>query len=153
MPGACWEHRSQLERPEEFVSWPALVPGEQQVSCPSYLVGARQQATVRISATAWLRQWVKGKVRESRLRQLAMRQGLRLTKSRHGDARAGDRIHYGLAAMGSGPLASFAEGMTLDEVEKYLVYGMASAEIIKYLSQTYGSRFVGDLIKHLPQPG
>jgi hypothetical protein len=40
--------------------------------------------------------------------------------------------------------------MTLEEVEKYLAYGIANAEIIEYLSQTYGSVFVGDLIKHLP---
>jgi hypothetical protein len=43
--------------------------------------------------------------------------------------------------------------MTLDEVEKYLLYETTSAEVMEYLSDTYGRVFVGDLIKHLPQPG
>jgi hypothetical protein len=113
-----------------------------------YPAGAQQQATARIS-TARLRQWVRGKVQENRLRQLAKRHGLRLSTSRC-DARTFGPTCYGLAAVGSGRLVSFAEGMTLDEVEKYLVYGMANAKIIEYLSQTYGSVFIGDLIKHLP---
>ena len=117
--------------------------------CPVYRAGAQHQATARISAAARLRQWVKGKVRENRLRQLAKRQGLRLSKSRRCDARTLGSTCYGLATE-SGRLVSFAEGITLDEVEKYLVSGMANAKIIEYLSQTYGSVFVGDLIKHLP---
>ncbi len=109
MPGACREQRSPLVQPEESVGWSALGPGGQQVSCPAYLAGTRQHATAGISAAAWLRQWVKAKVRESRLRRLAVRQGLWLTKPRRGNARAGDRIRYGLAAMGSGPLVSIAK--------------------------------------------
>jgi hypothetical protein len=150
MPCARRGHRSLSEQPEESLSWAALGPDEQEGSCPAYLAGARQQPTARISAAARLKLWIKEKLRESRLRQLARRQGLRLTKCRRCDAAALDSLCYGLAAARSGKPASFAEGMTLDEVEKYLVYGMANAEIIEYLSQTYGSVFVGDLLKHLP---
>ena len=142
-------YRSLAEQPEESLSWAALGTDEQEVLCPVYRASAQQQATARISA-ARLRQWVKGKVRENRLRQLARRQGLRLGKSRRCDARILGHTCYGLAAAGTGRLVSFAEGMTLDEVEKYLVYGMTNAKIIEYLSQTYGSVFVGNLIKHLP---
>jgi hypothetical protein len=149
MPCARRGHRSLSEQPEESLSWAALGPDEQEGSCPAYPAGAQQQPTPRISAAA-LKLWVKEKLRESRLRQLARRQGLRLTKSRGCGAGALGSLCYGLAAAGSGKPASFAEGMALDEVEKYLVYGMANAEIIEYLSQTYGSVFVGDLLKHLP---
>ena len=142
-------YRSLAERPEESLSWAALGADEQEVLCPVHRAGTQQQATARISA-ARLRQWVKGKARENRLRQLARRQGLRLSKSRRCDARILGRTCYGLAAAGPGRLVSFAVGMTLDEVEKYLVYGIANAKIIEYLSQAYGSVFVGDLIKHLP---
>lgn len=61
------------------------------------------------------------------------------------------RLHLlQIGGAGSGRLFSSAEGMSIDEVEKYLVYGMTHPEIIEYLSQTYGSVFVGDLIKRLP---
>ena len=43
--------------------------------------------------------------------------------------------------------------MTLDEIESYLAHGMTRAEIMEYLSHTYGAVFAGDLIKHLPQHG
>lgn len=107
-----------------------------------------------------LGQWVGNKVRENRLRRLAKRQGLQLTRSRHGDRGGCDSGRYGLATaprdggpQGADLLVSSADGMTLDEVEKYLLYEMTSAEIMEYLSDTYGRVFVGDLIKHLPQPG
>lgn len=68
----------------------------------------------------------EGKGPKNRLGQLAKRHGLQLSKSRRCDARTPGPTCYGLAAVGSGRLVSFAEGMTLDEVEKYLVYGMAT---------------------------
>lgn len=112
------------------------------------------------SVAVRLDQWVAGKVRENRLRVLARRQGLQLSKYRHRDDHACDPGRYGLASApqdgswhGMDVLVSSTDGMTLDEVEKYLVYGMTRAEIMEYLSQTYGPVFVGDLIKHLPQPG
>jgi hypothetical protein len=150
MPCGRRGHRSLSEQPEESLSWAALSPDDQEGSCPAYPAGAQQQPTASISAAARLKLWIKEKLRESRLRQLARRQELRLTKTRRCDAGALGSLCYGLAAAGSGKPASYAEGMTLDEVEKYLVYGMANAEIIEYLSQSYGSVFVGDLLKHLP---
>lgn len=109
------------------------------------------------SAVARLGQWVAGKVRENRLRVLARRQGLELSRYRH-DARASHSARYGLATApqdggldGSDLLISSAEGMTLEEVERYLAHGMTRDEIVEYLNQTYGPVFVGDLIKHLPQ--
>lgn len=153
MPCERRGHRSLSEQPEESLSWAALGSDEQEECCPAYLTGAQQQATARLSAAALLGLWVKGKARENRLRQLARRQGLRLSKTRRCAAGAAGALCYGLATAGAGRPVSFAEGMTLDEVEKYLVYGMANAEVIAYLSQTYGSVFVGDLIKHLPSKG
>jgi hypothetical protein len=41
--------------------------------------------------------------------------------------------------------------MTLDGVEEYLTYRATRPEIIEYLTQVYGSAFVEDLIKILPQ--
>lgn len=38
-----------------------------------------------------------------------------------------------------------------DTGKKYLSYGIARAEIIEYLNQTYGPVFVEDLVKHLAQ--
>lgn len=104
--------------------------------------------------------WVGNKVRENRLRRLAKRQRLQLTRSRYCDCGACDSGRYGLATVqrdggqqGADLLVSSADGMTLDEVEKYLLYETTSAEVMEYLSDTYGRVFVGDLIKHLPQPG
>ncbi|WP_324118919.1 hypothetical protein [Pseudomonas sp.] len=150
MPCARRGYRSGAKQPEESLSWAAPGTDKQEVPCPVYPAGAQQQATTKISV-ARLRQWVRGKARKNRLRQLAKRQGLRLSKSRRCDARTLGPTCYGLAAVGSGRLVSFVEGMTLDEVENYLVYGMANAKVIEYLSQTYGSVFIGDLIKHLPK--
>ena len=112
------------------------------------------------SAAVRLEQWVAGKVRENRLRVLAKRQGLQLSKYRYHDDHAHDFGRYGLAtapqddgSRGSDLLVSSAEGMTLEEIERYLAHGMTRAEIVEYLSETYGAVFTGDLIKHLSQPG
>jgi hypothetical protein len=61
------------------------------------------------------------KVRENRLRRMAVRQGLELHKSRRRDPRAIDFGRYGITRDGE-----WIEGqpdrltMTIDEVEKYL---------------------------------
>jgi len=70
------------------------------------------------------------KVRENRMRRMAQRQGLRLEKSRRRDPRAYD---FGTYYLVQGPpperggtnwrerdLVSPEQGMTLDEVEKWL---------------------------------
>jgi hypothetical protein len=43
-------------------------------------------------------------------------------------------------------------GLSLDRIEEYLRYRTVPtrAEIMNYLSQTYGPVFVDDLAKHLP---
>jgi hypothetical protein len=85
-------------RPEESLSWSALGPDEQEMSCPASLAGVQQQVTARISTVDRLGQWIRGKVRENRLYQLARRQGLRLSKCRRRDPRASGSICYGLEA-------------------------------------------------------
>jgi len=58
------------------------------------------------------------KVREIRLRRMAERQGLRLSRSRRRDVRA---LDYGKYWLHRGDEAvTPAEGMTLDEIEDYL---------------------------------
>jgi hypothetical protein len=37
----------------------------------------------------------------------------------------------------------------LDTAERYLGDGLTRAEVMEYLSQTYGSVFMADLVKHL----
>lgn len=56
-------------------------------------------------------------------------------------------------ARGGNPPVTPAEAIILDEGENHPVYGSIRAEIMEYLSQTYGPVFVEDLIKHLAQPG
>jgi hypothetical protein len=131
-----------------------------EVSCPADLTNPQQQDTPVISAAAWLGQWVKDNVQENRPRRLASQQGLQLGKSRYRNARAGDSGRYGLAtaeqdgaSRGNHLQVNPADGITLDEGEMYLVDGTIRAEIMEYLSQTYGPVFVEDLIKHLPQSG
>lgn len=64
------------------------------------------------------------KVRENRLRRMAERQGLRLTRSRRRDTRALDYGTYGLVDVATGYLAagstSTGYGLSLDEVEAAL---------------------------------
>jgi hypothetical protein len=110
-----------------------------------------------ISAPAWLGQWVADTVRENRLHHPTKQQGLQLGQSRYRDARADDSSRYGLvpaehdsASRGTNLPVNPAEAITLDEGENYLVYGATRAEIMEYLSQTYGPVFVEGLTKHLP---
>ncbi len=60
------------------------------------------------------------KVRENRLRRMADRQGLKLTRSRRRDPRALDYGLYWLADARTSALESPEAGLTLDEVEQYL---------------------------------
>jgi len=113
-----------------------------------------------ISAAAWLGQWVEDNVRENRPHRLANQRGLQLGNSPHGEVRAGASGGYVLdtaeqdgASRGNNLPVNPADGITLDEGEQYLVDGTLRAEIMEYLSQTYGPVFVEDLIKHLPQLG
>ncbi len=59
------------------------------------------------------------KVRENRLRRMAARQGLTLTRSRRRDPRALDYGLYWLSD-GGGEHVTDPEGIHLDEVERYL---------------------------------
>lgn len=58
------------------------------------------------------------KVREIRLRRMADRQGLQLTRSRRRDVRALDYGKYWL--LRDGDAVTPAEGVGLDEIEAYL---------------------------------
>lgn len=154
MRGARRGHGAPSEQPDGSLGWEALGPDDQLVTCPACL-SRRGPTPLRISAAERLGQWGANKGREHRLRRLASRQGLQLRKARDPDGCACTCGRYELGTnrsyRGSGLLVSCADGMTLDEVERYLVYGETHAEIMEYLSQTYGQVFVGDLIKHLPQ--
>lgn len=44
--------------------------------------------------------------------------------------------------------ASYSEG--LDVGERFFANGITRAEVMEYLSQTYGQTFAADLGKHLP---
>jgi hypothetical protein len=65
------------------------------------------------------------KIRENRLRRMASRQGLRLTKSRARDTRALDYGTYGLMALATNTVVagnpSTGYGLSLDEIEKALL--------------------------------
>ena len=64
------------------------------------------------------------KVRENRLRRMAKRQRLELQKSRRRDVRAYDYGTWWIVEPQSNALVAGGElGMTLDEVERYLVGG------------------------------
>jgi hypothetical protein len=102
--------------------------------------------------------WTKAKVRENRLRLVTPRQGLTRMKSQSRESLADDSGRYRPATVDkdSGSLGCRLQvgpdaGMTLDGVEEYLSYRTTRAEIMEYLNQAYGSAFVEDLIKHLPQ--
>ncbi|WP_200213399.1 hypothetical protein [Micromonospora coerulea] len=60
------------------------------------------------------------KVRENRLRRMAERQGLTLTKSRRRDPRAVDYGKYWLADANTTAMQTPEQGMTLDEIETHL---------------------------------
>jgi len=146
------------ENADEPVGGAALGPDDEEVRCPECVTGAHRQATGVGFAPAQPGQWMDDKVREIRLRRGATRRGLTLMKSRSHESRADDPGSYwpATADNGSGswgcrlPVGPDA-GMILDEVEEYLTYRTTRAEIMDYLSQVYGSAFVEDLIKHLPQ--
>jgi len=64
------------------------------------------------------------KVRENRLRRMALRQGLILRKSRRRDFRATDYGQYTLSNMHTNNLEYGEHGIVgLDEIEKYLEGG------------------------------
>jgi hypothetical protein len=157
---ASWGHEVPSDKPHESLDRAALGLDDQEVSCPAYLSDPHRQITPVISAAASLGQWVEDNAREYRLHRLADQQGLQLGRSGHRDACASDSGRYELAtaeqdgaSRGSNLPVKRAEAITLDEGESYPVYGTIRAEIMEYLSQTYGPVFVEDLIKHLPQPG
>ena len=61
-----------------------------------------------------------GKVRENRLRRMADRQGLKLTRYRRRDPRALDYGLYWLAEVRSNTVVTPEKGMTIDEIEDWL---------------------------------
>ncbi|MEU8220897.1 hypothetical protein AB0C47_34715 [Micromonospora taraxaci] len=61
------------------------------------------------------------KVRENRLRRMADRQGLTLVKSRRRDPRALDFGVYWLADPSTSTMRTGERGLSLDEIEAYLV--------------------------------
>jgi hypothetical protein len=94
------------------------------------------------------------KVRETRLRQMARRQGLVLLKAQRWAPGASGWVLYwpDSSGHGSGCLRVGPDaGLTLDGVEEVLTYGTTRAAIIEYLIRSYGPVFVEELIKHLPQ--
>lgn len=96
-------------------------------------------------------------IRESRLRRMAKRQGLMLTKSAQHEPHTADLYWLATIADGSGHrrsrlLVSPAAGMTIDGVEEYLTYGTTRTVIMEYLIRSYGPAFVEELVKHLPRP-
>jgi hypothetical protein len=157
MSCASWGHDAQQRSPTSPSTGRHSGWMTNEVSCPAHLTNPQQQDTPVISAAAWLGQWVEDNVQENRPRRLANQQRFQLGKSRYHNARAGDSGRYGLATAeqdGASPgnhlPVNPAAGITLDEGEKYLVDSTIRAEIMEYLSQTYGPVFVEDLIKHLP---
>ena len=160
MRRASWGHDAQQRSPVSPSTGRHSGWMTKEVSCPAHLTNPQQQDARVLSAAAWLEQWVEDNVQENRPRRLSNQQGLQLGQSRYRNARAGDSGPYGLAtaeqdgaSRGNHLPANPADGITLDEGEMYLVDGTIRAEIMEYLSQTYGPMFVEDLIKHLPQSG
>ncbi|MCZ2804343.1 hypothetical protein O2W18_04445 [Modestobacter sp. VKM Ac-2983] len=60
------------------------------------------------------------KVKENRLRRIAARRGLQLTRSRRRDPRALDYGRYWLTDVRTNALTSPEDGLTLDQVEEHL---------------------------------
>ncbi len=60
------------------------------------------------------------KIRENRLRRMAERQGLTLTKSRRRDQRALDYGRWHIIEAATGNVVIGGDGFTTDEVEAYL---------------------------------
>jgi len=60
------------------------------------------------------------KVRENRLRRVAQRRGLKLTRSRRRDSRALDYGRYWLTDLQANTVMTSEFGLTLDEVDAYL---------------------------------
>ena len=58
------------------------------------------------------------KVRENRLRRVAQRRGLHLTRSRRRDPKAVDYGLYWLTNPQTGELVSPGEGLAIDEIER-----------------------------------
>ena len=102
--------------------------------------------------------WADGTIREARLRQMARRQGLVLVRSPRCDRHTGGWVLFWPATVTSGNnqwpsrlRVSPDVGLTLDQVEEFLIYGTTRAAIMDYLIRSYGPVFVESLIKHLPQ--
>lgn len=101
--------------------------------------------------------WIQDKIQENWLRRLATRQGLQLKRAPHRDTATPDSAVYKLATVTNNAsprecdlLISTADDMTFEEVENYLMDDATLAEIMDYLTSTYGPGFVEKLIKHLP---
>jgi hypothetical protein len=155
-----WGHETPSEKPYEPLGWATLGRDDHEVSCPAYLGDPQLQATPVISTAAWLGQWAGDKTREKRPHHMAKQQERQLRRSRHRNAPTSDSGYCGVAAAeqdgasrgGNLPVKP-AEAIALDEGGSYPVDGAMRAEIMEYLSQTYGPVFVAELIKHLSPPG
>lgn len=129
---------------------------EDAVCCRACAPSTRRPPGVRFAAGPE-ELWAEDKIRESRLRRMAQRQGLVLMKSQHCDPRPDGWCLYWPATVvaSSGHwrgrlLVSPDMGLTLDGVEEFLTYGTTRAAIMEYLIRSYGPVFVEELIKHLP---
>ena len=140
---------------DEPVEWAAREPDDEKVCCPECIIGAQQSTEPRPAPAGTADEGqVPGESASPRhttarphahdvpVPRVPCRR-LRPLPAGHGG--------QGQWLFGSRLQAGPDAGMTLDAVEEYLTYRTTHAEIMEYLNQAYGSAFVEDLIKHLPQ--
>jgi hypothetical protein len=110
-----------------------------------------------MSFDARRRLWIQHKLRENRLRHLATRQDLQPRKWARPHTGTPGSTAYQLATVT--PNASShdcdlridtTDNMTLEKVNNYLMDDATLAEVMNYLTGTYGPGLIEELIKHLP---
>ena len=156
-----WKRKTPPEGPKKPLTEAATGPGDQAACYPVRLTRARQQTTPPISTAATRRdQWIQNKVRENHLRDLAIQRSLQLPTPPHRNAGTGGSdagrlttATHNASSDDTHLLVQRVRRMTVGKVENHPGDGVTHAEAIDYLSRTHGATFVGDLIKHLHNPG
>jgi hypothetical protein len=110
-----------------------------------------------MSIETWRRLWILDKLRQNRFHHFATQQGLQLRKPPHRTATTAGAASYELPTATHnarthrrGLRTSTADDTAFQKVDKSFLDDAARTEVMIYLSRTYGPRFVGKMIQHLP---
>lgn len=145
---SCQDNQTPSQEPNKFLNQVTFRPNDHAMRWPA--------SPSTMSSDARRQLWIQDKLHENRLRHLATRQDLQPRKLAHrntetpGTAYKLTTVTHNTSSHACDLCISTTDNMTLKEVNNHLMDDATLAEVMDYLTGTYGPGFIEKLIKHLP---